>query len=92
MQYLNQKYNSKYDVNCIIEASDEFINNIYKETPWGYSIPYYLSAKNHCHPNYAKYIVEKKISNENIDKILKQIPQDKKATYDIDIIEKIINS
>ena len=75
----------------ILKTIDEIINPIYKITPWGYSVPYYLAATNNCHPNYAKFLSDKKIDVEQIDFLLKNIPEDKKVLIiaDQDRIEYI---
>lgn len=90
IRHLNDNYNKNYDINPIIKIIDEQINPIFKDTPCGYSIFYYLSAVNSCHPNYAKYLMNKgNLSLETIDYIFKRIPQNKKLSFDIDLIEKL---
>ena len=80
-QYLNLK-NEKYNIKPVFQAIEKYINPIYKKHPWGYSVPYYLSALHGCHPNYARDLIQKKIKLENMDKIFSAIPEDKKAIYD----------
>ena len=69
-----------------IEILNEQINPIFKKTPWGYSVPYYLAAINSCHPNYAKFLTEKQVEIEKIDKILKSIPENKKDKFDESVL------
>ena len=91
--YLNYNFDCKYDINLINKLVDEYINPIFAETPWGYSIPYYLAATNHCHPNYAKYLIDRHVGQiALINNLLQSIPMDKKAIYDVSIIENIYNS
>lgn len=82
VQYLNDNCSKNYNLIPILKTIDEVINPIYSKTPWGYSVPYYLAATNHCHPNYAKFLSDRKIDVEKIDLILKGLPSDKKLTYD----------
>ncbi len=82
VKYFNDNYSKEYKLLPILELIDESINPIYKKTPWGYSVPYYLAATNHCHPNYAKFLSDKKINVEKIDSILKEIPTEKKLAFD----------
>lgn len=90
IQYVNENYNGNYDIIPILKIVDEHINPIFIKTPWGYSVPYYLAATNHCHPNYAKYLAEKQtMPVELINSILKSIPDKNKPIYDIGLIEKI---
>ena len=92
-RFLNEKYESTYDVDTILKIIEKYINPVFNKTPWGYSMPYYLSAVNHCHPNYAKFLAEKNITSvETINDILKSIPEDKKAIYDSYLIGEIVKN
>ena len=89
-QYINDNYNGHYDIVPILKIIDEQINPIFAKTPWGYSVPYYLAATNHCHPNYAKYLVDKQtVPVEIINELLQAIPDNKKAGYDVNLIKQI---
>ena len=90
-QYINDNYNGQYDIVPILKIIDEEINPIFTKTPWGYSVPYYLAAINHCHPDYARYLTDKKnVPVEIIHELLKTIPNDKKAIYDEELIKSLI--
>ncbi len=89
-QYINDNYNGHYDIIPILKIVDEQINPIFAKTPWGYSVPYYLAATNHCHPNYAKYLVDKQtVPVEFINNLLKSIPDNKKSIYDVNLIKQL---
>jgi len=91
MQYMNTNYHKKYSIEPIIEIIDKYINKIPKI--WGYSLPYYFSAKYYCHPNYAKYLIENNLTSaEEMDNIFKSIPQNKKDPFDEDYIAKLCKS
>lgn len=89
-QYINDNYNGNYDLIPILKIVDEQINPIFAKTPWGYSVPYYLAATNHCHPNYAKYLVDKQtVPVEFINNLLKSIPDNKKSVFDANLIKQL---
>ena len=89
-KYLNDNYRAKYNLLPILNVVQKYINPIFEVNPWGYSVPYYLAAINHCHPNYAKYLIDKGIESVDlIDNILRNIPEDKKTNYDISVIDKL---
>lgn len=89
-QYLNDNYGGDYNLVPILKIVDEQINPIFAKTPWGYSVPYYLAATNHCHPNYAKYLIDKQtVPVEFINNLLTSIPENKKAAYDSDLIKQL---
>jgi 4-hydroxy 2-oxovalerate aldolase len=89
-EYLNEKFGTSYNNKYVIQIIDEILNNIYKSTPWGYSLAYYLSAINYCHPNYATHLSDKNTLNaDDISKIMSMISDDKKNNYDASYIEKL---
>lgn len=83
---------SSYDIDLINETINNFIKPIYEKTPWGASLPYYLSANYKLHPNYATYLINKNISTEKMEEIFKLIPNDKKENFDIDIANNLLNT
>ena len=88
--HLNSNYDKKYDINQMLEAIDGNIMQIYKKSPWGYNLFYYLSASNNCHPNYVQFLLDKHtLSMKSINKILDSIAEEKKLLYDKSHIEKL---
>ncbi len=92
MQDLNEKYGEKYDLSSIYKIFDEHLNSTFEKTPWGYSIPLFISAKYKCHPNYAIFLKDRGLkSNTDIDKIISRIENNKKSLFDKAYIEKLYN-
>lgn len=90
ISYLNENFGANYDLLPILKIADVHLSKIFAHSPWGYSMPYFLSASIKCHPNYASYLAsQSQISLEDISAILKQIPADKKATYDKELIKTL---
>lgn len=52
-RYLNENIGERFDTDHILNIADEYIKEIYEERPWGYSVPYYLTATTGSNPNYA---------------------------------------
>lgn len=93
IQYINENYKNQYNIIPILKTIEEQINPIFEKAPWGYSVPYHLAAINSCHPNYATYLIKKQtLPIEIINKILKSIPQDKKSSYNKEIVESLYNN
>lgn len=93
VKYINDNHNGNYELLPILKIIDEQIAKIFAESPWGYSVPYYIAASLHCHPNYAKYLIDKQtLSVELITQILTKIPNDKRRNYDVNIIEDLYNT
>lgn len=90
LKYINDNYDGKYNLIPILKIIDEEINKIFAVTPWGYSVPYYMAATNHCHPNYARYLVDKQtVPVEIINDILETLPNEKRTTYDENFIKQV---
>jgi len=71
MDHLNLQYGTHYNTEPAFDAIDEFIMPIKREIPWGYSIPYALSAKYSLHRTYAEYLMDKKrLRTKDIQRIL----------------------
>lgn len=88
--HLNEEYGKDYDINQMLEAIDGNIMKIYKETPWGYNMFFYVAASNHCHPNYVKFLMDKHtLSIKSVNEILEWIEPEKKLLYDQSHIEKL---
>ena len=83
INYLNEKFNKKYKLFPILEIVDNILSDIKKQNYWGYSLEYYLSAVNHCHPNYCIYFSDMKtLTTYDLAKIVGLISEDKKMDFD----------
>ena len=93
MSYLNNVYGKNYNISPLFEIIEKYINPIYKKTPWKSSLPYFLSALNRCHQDYAKYLADKEnLSFEFINTLLCAIPKNKKSSYDENLIKEMYQS
>ncbi|EKQ51135.1 MULTISPECIES: aldolase catalytic domain-containing protein [unclassified Clostridium] len=89
-EYLNKNYCKEYQIGPILDIIDKYINRIYANKYWGYSISYYISGECNCHPNYSTYLVNKNtLSVKNILEILRDLPENKKEEFDKEYIEKL---
>lgn len=88
---LNEKFESNYRIDSMLEAIQESIIDFYAKTPWGYKTFFYLCGLNKCHPNYLTYFEQKgNLSTSKIDYLLSQIePEEKKLLYDKQVAEKL---
>ena len=60
-RFMNLTYCTNYDEFKLMEIMDEYILPIRKNYQWGYDIAYYVAAITGCHPNYAKFLLDKKV-------------------------------
>lgn len=88
--YMNDKFNTNYDINQMLEAIDNNILDFYKKEQWGYNLFYFIAASNHCHPNYVSFLMNKHtLSVKAINEILKGLEGDAKLLYDQKYIERL---
>ena len=81
-EYMNEVYGTDYKIEPMLEIMDEYLEDVYKDKFWGYSLPMYLSASNGCHPNYSIYLQNKHaLTVKSFSEILKNIPDDKKPQF-----------
>lgn len=87
--YLNKRFDKHYDIDAILDIMDEYIKPIFAETYWGYSLPFYLSARFNCHPNYAGYFADKNtLSNKSMKYLLASLPEHVKNEFSLQIAEE----
>lgn len=92
-EYLNKFYGKNYDISYLQTPAQEIILPIYNRSPWGNSTPYYLCAKHNCHPNYAKFLTDKKdVSEKLMEVIFSQIPEIRKTVFDKTLINSLYES
>lgn len=90
VEYCNRHWNSCYIMQPLLKVIDEVINYFYMDRPWGFSLVYYVAAKYNCHPNYAKYLDDKKtLTISNMDEIFRNLSMNKRFYYDRNYIEHV---
>ena len=88
--YMNQNFGASYDISHLLEAIDTSVLDIYRKSPWGYQMKFFIAASNDCHPNYVSYLLDKRsLSVKAINEILSQLKGEKKLLYDKDYIETL---
>lgn len=86
--YLNRQQEKAYRIEPLLDVMDEHLQSVFRETPWGYSLPFYFSAKNNCHPNYALFFSQKNtLSNRSLEQLLASLPPEVKSNYSPDTAE-----
>ena len=88
--YLNENFETDYDVDQILRVYDEYIRSLREEFTWGYSIPYYLAAVHKCHPNYGTYMINRAtLPVTDVGLLLSKIPTPNKRFYSEKLIEDL---
>ena len=88
-EFMNENYDTHYKIEPMLEIMDEYLNDIYQNKFWGYSLPFYLSATTGSHPNYAIYLAEKdSLTVKGFNELLNSIPAGDKESFSKDKAEK----
>jgi 4-hydroxy 2-oxovalerate aldolase len=75
------------------EIYSDYIEAIYKDCPWGYSLPYFLTAVHDCNPEFAHYYgFEKKIPIKIIARILSNLKEKDKVIFSKETADSYLES
>ena len=85
--YLCGKKLKQINEHHIFNAIEKYILPLKSQYTWGYSIPYFLSASNKCHPNYVSFLENNNVSFENMVAILNKIPTDDRLEFNESLIK-----
>ncbi|MCM1231757.1 MAG: homocitrate synthase [Ruminococcus flavefaciens] len=90
MEHLNDCYGYNYVLSAAYDAIDDCIAPIKRNTPWGYTIPYALSAQNKLHRTYAEFLINKwKLKTSDIQNILCKIDKSEAEFFNEGYIESL---
>ena len=91
MMYLNKRYTCSFKTSIILNLFDNHLKQIYSELPWGYTLPYYLTAVNHINSAWAWYFLNQGIvSSVDLENALKMVPNEWTYTMVPAIAEEIV--
>ncbi len=89
-KFLNEYSGKNYNSGLLEEAVDSCIKPIYEKPSFDNLEMYKLCAQYNCHPNYAKFLLDKNIKG-NFKQIFEQIPRKEKFTFNKMLIKELIN-
>lgn len=90
MDHLNICCAGDYNTEPALDAIDDFIGPMKREIPWGYSVPYSLSAKYRIHRTYPEYLLKKnRLKTKDIQRILSMVDNEHIELFDESYIETL---
>jgi len=81
LHHLNEKYGAQYKLNPLYEIFENNISDVYKKSPWGYSLPRFISAKNTCSADYSAHLNKRNMKLADMDETLSRLPQEKRTVF-----------
>ncbi len=90
MDYMNEQYDCHYELEPALDIISDYIQPLKEDKKWGYTIPYYLSAKYGLHRTYAEYLMEKwKLDTKDIMRILSKVERKEAEYFNEEYIEQL---
>ena len=86
--YLCKKKLKQINEYPIFNVIENYILPLKLQYKWGYSMPYFISAINKCHPNYVSFLEKNNISFKNMVVILNKIPIDDRLEFNESLIKR----
>lgn len=91
LRYLNEVRGKEYQIDYLFEIADKYLMKFYCQAPWGYSMPYFLSAVNGCNPSYVDYLVKCNLTISQISSVFRMMKERGVGiTYDTKLCDSII--
>lgn len=91
-KYMNEKLDKNYNLEAILKIYEKYISTIYKREKWGYSVPYFITAKYNANPNFASYYEKKGIPIDIIEKCISSMSPDERIIFKKELAEKLLNN
>lgn len=87
-QYMVDKLGYTYDIDAILDITDNYMDNIRARSTWGYDVPHFLAGCYSAHVNNIAYLTQKNsIRSKDIRYILNKIGAVPRKRYDYDLLE-----
>lgn len=81
LHHLNEKYGAQYKLKPLYEIFENNISDVYKKSPWGYSLPRFISAKNTCSADYSARLNKRNMKLADMDETLSRLPKEKRTVF-----------
>jgi len=89
-QYLDTKYDSRYDINELLDLIDTVIVATKERTSWGYSIPYFIAGVHNAHTFNVKQLLKRhNLKSKDLRGIINMLDDTQKKAYDYALLEKL---
>lgn len=69
LKYLNEHHLGAYDTAPLLDVACQHIEPLFREKPWGYSIPFLLSATYERNPSYVDMLKAKGLTNAQMAQV-----------------------
>lgn len=89
-EYMVAKLGYSYDMDCLLDIMDGYMDNIRARCSWGYTTPYFLAGCYSAHVNNVNYLTKKNsIRSRDIRFILNKMGAGARKRYPYDMVDQI---
>ena len=88
--YMNTHTDRHYGMARLLSLIVSVIQPVRKQTSWGYSPAYFLSAKYRVHRSYAEYLLKANVPLDKMDSILSSIDSNHAGKFDKEYMDIIL--
>jgi len=90
IKHLNEHYSKTLDPKPVYDVIEHYLMPFYNQSPWGYALPYLLSAINGCNPTYVHYMQEKMLKPSQMNIIFQEMrKQDAGIRFQPELCDKL---
>lgn len=90
VNYLNEKFNTNYNIDELLDLVDIYMPRIMKQCSWGYSIPYFIAGMYNSHVHNITYLLDKHSTKaKDMRAIIERIDSNTRKKYDYKNLEKL---
>jgi 4-hydroxy 2-oxovalerate aldolase len=90
-KYLNENHGKRYRIDPFLEIYEKYLKLINEKSPWGYSLPLFLTGLHRCNPLYGTYYgYDLGLDAVAIDAILKNITTDDKIRFQQEVADRYL--
>ena len=88
VEYVNTHVEGTYDMDCLLDTIDIYMDNIRSKCSWGYSTPFFVAGCYGAHVNNIAYLTQKNsIKSKDIRYVLNKIGAQARKRYDYTLLE-----
>lgn len=80
-RWLNVNMGGRYLLGPMLDVFDEFLKPVYRSTPWGFSLPYLVTASYNCNPAFAGYFEERGLGVSDMERVIAAMSEEERIIF-----------
>lgn len=80
-RWLNVNMEKHYRLGPMLDVFDEFLKPVYRRTPWGFSLPYLVTAAFNCNPAFAAHFEKRGLTATAMERIIAAMSPEERIIF-----------